>query len=243
MSRKSLLGLSVLFVGVLLLSTAPAWSQATTTGSVSGQVTDQSGGVIPGAEVILVDAATAEQLRTTSNAAGRFVIVNVASGHYLLKVSHDGFSSESISNIEVTIGASVIVNAQLKVGSTKETVTVEAQTITELQTTNATIGNTVDSKSIQLLPNLGREVQTLAVLQPGTTPSGYTAGANYDQNTYRLDGGNITDDMGGQTISYQSNNAGLGGSQSGTTIATGVLPTPLESVENEGFRGRFGHRL
>jgi hypothetical protein len=230
MRARTIPQLVVFALGVVLLSTAPAWSQATTSGSVSGQVTDQSGGVIPGAEVILVDAATQSQLRTASNAAGRYVMVNVASGHYVLKVTHEGFTSENVSNIEVTIGANVVVNAQLKVGSTKETVTVEAQTITELQTTNATVGNTIDSKSIQLLPNLGRDVSTLAALQPAVTGAGYTAGANYDQNTYRLDGGNITDDMGGQTISYQQNMTGTGGTQE-NGYASGVIPTPIESIE------------
>src|SRR5579871_6590773 len=230
MNRTRIYVFSVVVLVLLMFGTTPAWTQATQSGSVSGQVTDQSGGVIPGAEVALVDTATQSQLRTTSNAAGRYVIVNVPSGHYVLKVSHEGFASENTSNIEVTIGTAVVVNAQLKVGSTKETVTVEAQTITELQTTNATVGNTIDSKSIQLLPNLGRDVSTLAALQPAVTGSGYTAGANYDQNTYRLDGGNITDDMGGQTISYQQNMTGTGGTQQ-NGFASGVIPTPIESIE------------
>ncbi len=230
MSERRTSRLTVLFLGIVLLGSMLVSAQATQTGAISGQVTDQSGGVIPGAEVRLVDTATALELRTTTNAAGRYTIVNVGSGHYILKVSHEGFSSATISNVEVTIGASIVLNAQLKVGSTKETVTVEAQTITELATTNATVGNTIDSKSIQLLPNLGRDVSTLAALQPAVNGAGYTAGANYDQNTYRLDGGNITDDMGGQTISYQQNMTGTGGTQE-NGFASGVIPTPIESIE------------
>ncbi len=230
MRTRILSRLAVFSMGILLLGTMLAWSQATQSGSVTGQVTDQSGGVIPGAEVVLVDTATQSQLRTTSNAAGRYIIVNVASGHYVLKVSHEGFTSANVSNIEVTIGASVVVNAQLKIGSTKETVTVEAQTITELSTTNATVGNTIDSKSIQMLPNLGRDVSTLAALQPAVTSSGYTAGAERDQNSYRLDGGNISDDMGGDTITYNVNQTGIGGNQN-SSFVSGVVPTPIESIE------------
>src|SRR6185437_4971272 len=70
----------------------------------------------------------------------------------------------------------------------------------------------------------------LAVLQPATTLSGFTAGSYQDANTYTLDGGNITDDMAGNTTGYQQNYSGLGGSQ-GNTIASGVIPTPLESIE------------
>jgi hypothetical protein len=214
----------------MLLGTMLTWSQATQSGSISGQVTDQSGGVIPGAEVVLVDPSTQVQLRTTSNAAGRFIIINVASGNYVLKVSHEGFTSESLSNVTVTIGATVTVNAQLKVGSTKETVTVEAQTITELSTTNATIGNTIDNKTLNNLPNLGRDVQSLQVLQPAVTPTGYSGGSERDQNTYRLDGGNISDDMGGDTITYNTNMTGAGGTQE-SGIVSGVVPTPIESIE------------
>ncbi len=70
----------------------------------------------------------------------------------------------------------------------------------------------------------------MAVLQPGVTPSGYVAGSYQDANTYTLDGGNITDDMGGKRVSYQTNYSGLGGSQGGV-IPSGVIPTPIESIE------------
>ena len=70
----------------------------------------------------------------------------------------------------------------------------------------------------------------MAVLQPGTTPTGFTAGSYQDANTYTLDGGNITDDMAGNTIGYQTNYSGIGGSQGGS-IPSGVIPTPIESIE------------
>ncbi len=70
----------------------------------------------------------------------------------------------------------------------------------------------------------------MAVLQPGTTPSGYTAGSYSDANTYTLDGANITDDMAGNITSYQTNYSGLGGSQ-GSGVPSGVIPTPIESIE------------
>ena len=53
-----------------------------------------------------------------------------------------------------------------------------------------------------VLPNMGRDVSTLAVLQPGTTPSGMTAGSFSDQNVFMLDGGNNSDDMAGNNTSY-----------------------------------------
>ena len=57
---------------------------------------------------------------------------------------------------------------------------------------------------------MGRDVTTMAVLQPATTPGGQVAGSSQDGNTYTLDGANITDDMSGNVTSYQTNFVGLG---------------------------------
>jgi hypothetical protein len=94
----------------------------------------------------------------------------------------------------------------LKIGSTSTTVEVAASIGAELQTMNATVGNTLSGESLLKLPNLGRDVTSMAVLQPATTPGGNTAGSPQDDlNTYQLDGANITDDMGGNVITYQTN--------------------------------------
>ena len=100
----------------------------------------------------------------------------------------------------------------------------------DLQTTNATVGNTLTSAALMLLPNMGRDVSTLAVLQPGTTPSGMTAGAFSDQNVFMLDGGNNSDDMAGNNTSYVTNFTGTGGTQTNGS-PSGIVPTPVESIE------------
>ncbi len=100
----------------------------------------------------------------------------------------------------------------------------------DLQTTNATVGNTLTSASLMLLPNMGRDVSTLAVLQPGVSPTGMTAGAFSDQNVFMLDGGNNSDDMAGNNTSYVTNFTGMGGSQTNGS-PSGIVPTPVESIE------------
>ncbi len=122
------------------------------------------------------------------------------------------------------------LNATLKVGSSATTVEVTATAGAELQTMNATVGNTLSNQSLLVLPNLGRDATSMAVLQPGTTPGGNAAGAVGDLNTYQLDGANITDDMGGNVTTYQTNMNGLGGSQTNGS-PSGVIPTPIESIE------------
>src|SRR5258708_4778882 len=227
MSSRFLTRVSLFSVIVLMLAVVPAFSQATSSGSVVGQVTDQSGGVIPGASVSLTDTGTKAVIKTSANEVGRYVFVNVPSGRFILSVNQTGFTQSNTSGVDVTIGATVTINVQLKIGKTTETVTVEAATIAELRTTSATVGNTIDSAAMQNLPNLGRDVTTLTTLQPGVTAGGAAAGVVTDQNTYSLDGGNNTDDMAGTTTTYQTNFVGNGGTQTNGAVS-GVLPTPIE---------------
>jgi hypothetical protein len=237
-SFRLLSGLLVVCLGILLsLGATPAWSQATSSSSVVGLVTDQSGAAVPAADVKLVDNETQMSRTTPTNEAGRYVFVNVPSGTYTVRINKAGFALSETAGVNVTAGNTVTINAVLEVGTSTETVEVTATAAAELQTTNATVGTTLSGDSILFLPNLGRDVQTLATLQPAVTPSsgtaygsGFTAGAFNDQNTYMLDGGNVSDDMAGNTNGYQTNFTGLGGTQTGGA-SSGVVPTPVESVE------------
>src|ERR1044071_8650846 len=189
-----------LALGILLcLGSNPAWSQATSTSTVTGLVIDQQNAAIANADVRLTDNGTGGSLNTTTNDTGRYVFVNVSPGTFTLSISKQGFTVYKVASLKVDVGAVATVNATLTVGSTATTVEVTASAGVELQTTNAAVGNTLTSEALMLLPNLGRDVSTLAVLQPGVTPGGYTAGANFDQNTFTLDGGNHSDDMAGNT--------------------------------------------
>ena len=71
-----------------------------------------------------------------------------------------------------------------------------------MQSLNATVGSTLSGSYLLLLPNLGRDTSTLVTLQPAVAPSGAVAGLMNDQNTFQLDGGNITSDMDGNQIIY-----------------------------------------
>jgi hypothetical protein len=185
---------------------------------------------VAGAEVRIVDLALGTGQSTMTNDTGRYVLVNVSPGTYAVTVSKQGFAVFKIASQKVDVATSMTVNAQLKLGSTSTTVEVSASAGADLQTTNATVGNTLTSAALMALPNMGRDVSTLAVLQPGTTPSGMTAGAYSDQNVFSLDGGNNSDDMAGNNTSYVTNFTGVGGTQTNGS-PSGVVPTPVESIE------------
>lgn len=223
-------GLAPVCLALIALGAAPAWSQTSTAGTVAGQVTDESNAAVPATEVKVTNPATNISQTTVTNEAGRYIFSQVPPGTYNMTFSKGGFSTYQVNQQSVDVGAVLTVNVKLKVGSTNTTVEVTATTGAELQTMNATVGNTLDNKALMLLPNLGRDVSTLAVLQPGVTPSGYTAGSHNEQNSFILDGGSITDDMAGNTTGYQTNFTGTGGTQTNGT-PSGVISVPVESVE------------
>jgi Carboxypeptidase regulatory-like domain len=228
-TRKIPLMLSAL---LLLTGLVPSrmWAQATSNSTVTGQVVDQQGAAVPGTDVQLSNSSTNTQLKTTVNNSGRYVFSNVSSGTYGISFSKPGFQTFKVEAQEINVGTTLTINATLQLGSTSTTIEVQAQAEAELQTTSASVGNTMSGAAILALPNLGRDVATLAVLQPGVTPGGYTAGAVQDQNTYTVDGGNNSDDMSGNTTSYTTNFTGFGGTQTNGT-PSGVVPTPVESIE------------
>jgi Carboxypeptidase regulatory-like domain len=230
MKRLSFLIALIVCVGaIFVLSAIPAFAQGET-GSVTGAVTDPQGGTVAGATVTLTDVGTKSQRTTTTNDAGRYYFGSLPAGSYDITISRDGFKVHKVAGQKVSVGSQLTLDVALEVGALTETVIVTSQAGTELQSSNATIGNTINLKQLELLPNLGRDATSLLSLQPGVTPRGDIAGSYMDQNTFTVDGGNNTDDMAGNTIGYIQNFTGLAGAQT-SAMASGVVATPIESVE------------
>jgi hypothetical protein len=236
-----------LFLALLVLvcagSALSAWAQSTSTGTVAGSVTDPTGALVAGAAVTLTDTATNIARPTTTNASGRYIYVDVNPGIYSITVSKAGFETTKTDSQEVKVGASLTINLTLQVGGANVVVEVSAVG-NELQTMNATVGNTITNLTIDNLPSLGRDVSTFIALQPGVSPDGSVAGTVVDQSAFSLDGGDNTNDMDGSMSVYTKSFAGdpsggvanqnsIGPSEGGKGVggATGVLPTPQDSVE------------
>ncbi len=234
---------SVKLVLVLLLvvcvgGALPLWSQSASSGTVSGIVTDQSNAVVAGAAITLTDTSTNIARTANSNATGRYFFADVTPGTYSLTVAKAGFATTKTDNQIVQVGVNLTVNLALQVGGAN--VVVEVSSVgNELQTMNATVGNTINSVTIDNLPSLGRDVSTFVELQPGVGPDGSVGGAVLDQNYFSLDGGNNTNDMDGSMNVYTTSYAGdpTGGVATQNNLGagsggpTGVIPTPQDSVE------------
>jgi hypothetical protein len=234
--RSVKLALALFVVVICAGSSLSAWAQgAASTGTVAGTVTDSSNAVVTGATVTLTDAATKGSRSIPTNGSGRYIFVDVNPGAYNIAVSKSGFATTKTENLQVTVGSALMLDLTLQVGGSNVVVEVQS-TGNELQTMNATVGNTLTSITIDNLPSLGREVNTFIELQPGVAPDGSVGGAVVDQSYFSLDGGNNSNDMDGSGGIYQGTLAGdpTGGVAAQWTAVfgpSGTVPTPQDSVE------------
>ncbi len=213
---------------LLTLSAPNARAQSASTGRISGQVTDRQNATVEGAEVVLIDPTTNTKQRSVTNEVGRYLILNVHPGTYSLNVSKSGFSQAKLVGQTVAVGLELTLNLVLDVGSTSTSVEVQASAGAELQTSNATVGSTVSGVALMNLPNFGRDANAFLALQPAVTPGGQVAGVVQDQSKFQLDGGNNSDDQeGGHGYNIAPGNLGIGGA----SVPTGVMPTPVETIE------------
>src|SRR6266480_2004893 len=234
MLSKRVILLAVTLSCLFALTPSALFAQAASTGTVAGTVTDPSGAGVAGAAVTLVDPSTNDSRKTTTNETGRYLFANVPPGTYNMTINKTGFRVAKFTGQIVTVGSAITLNATMELGSVSQVVEVTANGA-ELQTLNATVGNSAGGELLQSLPSIGRDSSTFVTLQPGVSPDGSVAGAVVDQSTFMLDGGQNTNDMDGSMQVYTPSFAGdpTGGivsSQIGGS-PTGVMPTPLDSVE------------
>ena len=146
------------------LATRPAGAQSLA--AVSGTVADSSGAVLPGAHVVMRNTATNVEQSTVTNSAGYYAIVNVVPGQYSAEVLKDGFSTEKETGISLAVNQAVTFNFTLKVGPTRQSVTVTGEA-SEVQTSTAALGTVIASQPVNDLPLNGRNFTELLELTPG----------------------------------------------------------------------------
>jgi Carboxypeptidase regulatory-like domain len=116
--------LVVVAVIVLALCAPSIWGQAVATGTVLGTVTDNTGAVVAGVNVTLIDKATGDSRTTATNDVGHYIFQNVSPSTYVLKFKKPGFEELDIASLTVEVGTQLTENAQLKLGAVSTTVAV-----------------------------------------------------------------------------------------------------------------------
>lgn len=190
-----------LLLSALLVLLLPVMALAQGTTSLTGSVTDPSGAVVPGSTVAISNTATGFSRTSTTDAAGNYSFLQIPPGEYSILVKKAGFPDTTVNAVRLLVSTPATVNVQFEsMSATNQTVAVSAEAV-QLNTSDATIGNSFGTKPILQLPFEGRNVVGLLSLQPGVTfngngnsyRSGNISGSKSDQSNVTLDGVDVND--------------------------------------------------
>ncbi|MEQ1884642.1 MAG: carboxypeptidase regulatory-like domain-containing protein [Bryobacteraceae bacterium] len=168
MKNRTLLRVRGNVLALLLLFSIPVqqiFGQGTTA-TILGTVTDASGAAVPDVAIQVKNIGTGLVQNASSDAQGRYTAANLGIGDYEVQASKPGFTTALRRGIALTVGSQNLVDFALQVGQQQQTITVEAA-VTQVETTNATVGALTDQRQMRELPLNGRNFQQLVLLAPG----------------------------------------------------------------------------
>src|SRR5436190_3654014 len=193
--KRHMLGMLLVIVTTLALGVVA--SGQTITGSISGSVTDGTGGVIPGASVMLTGEKTGQSRTATTDSDGRYSFAALQPGSFLVKVEKQGF--QTYEQREVILSANeklALPDIKLQPGQVSETVSVTTEgAVVERESSDLTARLTADQ--INLISTKGRDVTSLLRLLPGTSNNDDIEGAG---DGFGTDLPNVSGQRGRSTV-------------------------------------------
>jgi hypothetical protein len=198
-------------------------------GRIFGAVTDQSGGAIVAATVTIIDTARGISRPLTTDAAGEYSAPSLTPGTYTIRVEAKGFATLNRTDIAVGVGQDVRADLTLQPGEQAQTVTVSGEA-PQVNTSNATLGGTLENQTINDLPLNGRDYLYMlnfrpGILQkPGATTNAYVSYGNRPEGAVFLFDGLYDNDIYGGGVPI----IGAAGAP-GTADQTTILP--LDSIQ------------
>jgi hypothetical protein len=156
---------SVVFIWVF--ACASAWAQVDTA-TVTGTVRDASGAVLPNATVTATEVDTGIRVAVKTTSKGEYVITPLKIGRYSISAEVSGFQKQTQQNIALNVQQNLRLDFQLKVGSVAQVTEVSSQAAL-LETETASLGDVVDSQTVEELPLNGRRYTDLAALTAGVS--------------------------------------------------------------------------
>jgi hypothetical protein len=155
----------LLLAACMLVVSVPLFSQGSN-GRILGAVTDQTGGVISGATVTIIDKDRGVAATLTTDVAGEYNAPSLLPGTYIVRAEANGFKRLERQGVALEVGKEIRVDLTLQPGVQEQTVTV-TEAIPLVETSNATLGGTLNNTEINDLPLNGRNYQSLLALRPG----------------------------------------------------------------------------
>ena len=135
---------------------------------ITGQVTDATGALIPGAQITITNTGTNATTKVTSDQQGEYTAPSLPAGSYKIQSSAPGFADTLQNNIILTIGQNATINVTLKTGGANDIVNVSSD-VTIINASTAEISAVVNENSIKELPLNGRDPSSLVFLTTGVT--------------------------------------------------------------------------
>lgn len=210
-----------LIVLVLALGLAPSAFGQITAATVAGTIKDETGGVLPGVDVVVRNRDTGVSRSAVTDSGGSFTVTGLIPGRYEVRSGLSGFQTD-VQQFELTVAQTASLNVTLKVGAATETITVAADAVVTDARTSA-LSALVPQKTIEELPLNGRNYISLATLQPGiinfTEKSGTSSstrgvqlninGMGGRSNSFLMDGANMRGYAGIATVSAADSTLGV----------------------------------
>jgi len=198
--------LCIVFLALLCLTATAVYSQSTS-GSMSGTVTDPNGAVVPGAKVVATHVPTGRDYETVTTAAGLYVFPTLPAGPYSLTVTQPGFKKNVQTNIEIRVALRNTVDVKLEIGDVAESVEVKAE-VPLLETTTASRGQNISPQLVASLPIFTgglRNAESFVSYMPGVNSYGETSinGSIGRAKEIQIDGGSIINpESGGVSFTF-----------------------------------------
>ncbi len=198
-------------VGSFLCVAAPPLFAQQGTSQVSGKVTDEQGGVLPGVAILVTNEETGVFREVTSSAEGAYFVSQMVPGRYKITAKLLGFHTMERSGLILQVGNTLTINLTLPVGGVEENVVVTGQSPL-VDTTSAVVGGNLGTEDLNQLPAMNRNYFAAVALLPGVqfSPSNQMgndtiiAGGQTSQNsTVTVDGGYNSDDALGTSSGAQ----------------------------------------
>jgi len=215
----------ILIVLTLLLSANLLYADVT--GSIQGVVSDRTQGAIVGAKLTITNTQTNQRYEAATGPDGSYKVLALPAGTYTLTVTATGMRPFTETSIEVKVNDQLHIDVTMAVGTTTETVSVEANAV-QVQTEGTQLGDVIDSKKMLALPLNGRSYIDLLGLQAGVAP-GTSESIQQDRPVSgTLNPGNIS--VNGQRETANAFLVNGGDVSEGRNLGAGLVPN-LDSVE------------
>src|SRR5271169_6462199 len=182
-------------VALAVVLCSPILRAQSTNASITGRVTDPSKALIVGAKVAAVSSDTSFRYEAVTNDSGEYYLTNLPPGSYRIEIEKAGFKKLIKPDVTLHVQDAIELNFELTLGSTSETITVEAGAPL-VNTESATVSTVIDRSFVDNLPLNGRSFQTLIMLTPGVVmyATTYEDQGQFSVNGQRADANYFTVD-------------------------------------------------